>query len=45
MQKLEEEKISVDLTKHNVSKEEGAVHRENVRIGKLEQKYDKLSKN
>ena len=35
MKKLEEEKVTVDLTKQNVSKEEGAVNRENIRIGRL----------
>ena len=33
--KLEQEKVSVDQTKQNVSREEAAVNRENVRIGKL----------
>ena len=35
MMKLEQEKVSVDQTKQNVSREEAAVNRENVRIGKL----------
>lgn len=33
MVKLEQEKVTVDLTKQNVSREEAAVNRENVRIG------------
>ncbi|KAL5256854.1 hypothetical protein ACHWQZ_G011949 [Mnemiopsis leidyi] len=35
MVKLENEKVSVDQTKQNVSREEAAVNRENVRIGKI----------